>query len=136
MVYVSLEDALKMENTPYKPCESYVDKFNQYGQQYGLPPVMLAAFAMQESTCNNNIYDPAGTIGMFQLAPENCPDGVDCSDLDNNIKYACELIVQYLKDAGENVLGMVGNYVSPLLHSLSFPHLTYPRSCRTGGTPR
>ncbi|KAG8886220.1 hypothetical protein FRB97_006223 [Tulasnella sp. 331] len=110
MVYVSAEDALAMDNTPYGPCKSNLDKFNSYASKYNLPAIMLMSFAMQESTCNNNIQDPAGTIGMFQLAPENCPSGVDCTDIDNNFEYACKLIIQYLSDANGNVVKMVGAY--------------------------
>jgi len=109
LIYVTAEEALAMPNTPYAPCKSNMAKFNSYGAKYNLPPIMLMAFAMQESTCSQSVYNSAGTIGMFQLAPQNCK-GVNCKDLDTNFDQACKLIVQYLKDANDNVLQMVGAY--------------------------
>lgn len=38
-----------MPNSVYSACKPYVSLFEEYGDKYGLPPILLAAFAMQES---------------------------------------------------------------------------------------
>jgi hypothetical protein len=54
------------------PCAPYFDKFNSLGGQYGVPPIMLASFALQESTCNPDASGGNGESGMMQLGSENC----------------------------------------------------------------
>ncbi|WWD21715.1 hypothetical protein CI109_106202 [Kwoniella shandongensis] len=56
----------------FSPCASYIDKFNQYADQFGLKGIMLASFAMQESTCNPSATGGNGEAGLMQLAHENC----------------------------------------------------------------
>lgn len=46
---ISLTTALSMPNSVYSACKPYVSLFEEYGDEYGLPPILLAAFAMQES---------------------------------------------------------------------------------------
>jgi hypothetical protein len=110
IVYVDLETAISNGNT-FDACKPHVDLFNQYGKQYNIPPIMLAAFAMQESGCSQDVNNSAGTIGMFQLAPENCRHyQTDCEQLDGNIEAACKLIIDYMSAANGNVVAMVGGY--------------------------
>lgn len=46
--------------------------FEKYGKQLGLPPILLAAFALQESTCNANIAgDSGGAFGLMQITRES-----------------------------------------------------------------
>jgi hypothetical protein len=68
----------------FSPCADYIDKFTTYGAQYGsesiypctqliqVPPIMLASFALQESTCNEYATGPNGEYGLMQIAPINC----------------------------------------------------------------
>ena len=52
---------LKPGDIFYKSCSpEIIDTFNQVGKEIGVPPAFLAAFAMQESTCNPNAVAGAG----------------------------------------------------------------------------
>ena len=43
--------------------------FSKYGRQYHLDPLLLAAFAFQETMLNQNLISPGGAIGVMQLQP-------------------------------------------------------------------
>jgi membrane-bound lytic murein transglycosylase MltF len=73
----------------FAPCGPYIEKFKQYGAQYGsesgheqvesrtdwpVPPILLASFAMQESTCNQWATGGSGEAGLMQIALVNCGD--------------------------------------------------------------
>lgn len=45
---VDLNQAIKDPNTPFKTCSPYIEKFVSVGNQVGIPPILLASFAMQE----------------------------------------------------------------------------------------
>ena len=49
---VSLDEAILDPNSPFTPCKPYVSLFDKYAAETGLPPILIAAIAMQESTCN------------------------------------------------------------------------------------
>lgn len=46
---LTFEEALAMPNSVYANCEPYVKLFEKYAGKHKLPPILLAAFAMQES---------------------------------------------------------------------------------------
>lgn len=79
IVSISMEDALGMSDNQFGACSKYLDIFNAASTKYNIPVLMLASFAMQESTCNPNASS-GGTVGLFQLASANCPEGGDCMD--------------------------------------------------------
>jgi Transglycosylase SLT domain len=48
-----------------------------------VPPIILASFAMQESTCNPSAVGGAGEQGLMQITPDKCkgaPNG-NCKDI-------------------------------------------------------
>ncbi|KAL7419076.1 hypothetical protein Q5752_005912 [Cryptotrichosporon argae] len=97
---------------PFAACSDYFYLFNEYGPEYNIPPIMLASFALQESSCNQYATGGNGEAGLMQLAEANCdgaPDG-NCYDLDFNVKtgasYFSSLITQY----DGNVLEAIGSY--------------------------
>ena len=59
----------------FSPCADYIDKFKQYGAEFNVYPIMLASFAMQESTCNPGATGGGGEAGLMQIAPPNCEAG-------------------------------------------------------------
>jgi len=59
----------------FAPCADYIDKFKQYGAEFNVYPIMLASFAMQESTCNPGATGGGGEAGLMQIAPPNCESG-------------------------------------------------------------
>ncbi|RSH84341.1 uncharacterized protein EHS24_005861 [Apiotrichum porosum] len=93
----------------YAPCAPYFDKFYAASGKYNIPPIMIAAIAMQESTCQPELTGGGGEAGMMQLLGSNCdgaPNG-DCYDVDFNIDRG----VYYLRDridanGGSVLLGM------------------------------
>jgi hypothetical protein len=56
--------------------------FNKHASEFGLKPIMLAAFAMQESTCNPATVGGGGEQGLMQLTEDKCgaAPGGDCRD--------------------------------------------------------
>ena len=60
---VSLDEAILDPNSPFTPCKPYVGLFDKYAAETGLPPILIAAIAMQESTCN-----PTGERDQAYLA--------------------------------------------------------------------
>jgi hypothetical protein len=56
--------------------------FNKHASEFGLKPIMLAAFAMQESTCNPATVGGGGEQGLMQLTQDKCgaAPGGDCRD--------------------------------------------------------
>lgn len=84
-------------------------KFVTYGNKHGIPPMFLAAFAMQESTCN--AYISKG--GLMQITSDKwygAPNG-NPQDPDFNIDRGAEYFAGVLNgDAGGNVVRAVGEY--------------------------
>lgn len=67
----TLEDAGDL----FSPCAKYTSIFEKYGQQFNVPAIFLASFAMQESSCNPNTSgDNGGAIGLMQLTKDKCGD--------------------------------------------------------------
>lgn len=48
----SLDEAIAEDGSPFKACKPYVSLFDKYAAQNGLPPILVASIAMQESSCN------------------------------------------------------------------------------------
>jgi soluble lytic murein transglycosylase-like protein len=46
---ITLETALAMPNSVYETCKPYVGLFEKHAAANGMPPILLAAIAMQES---------------------------------------------------------------------------------------
>ena len=78
----SLSSALQSSSSPFKACAAYISIFEKYGNQYGIPAIMLASFAMQESSCNPETVGGAGEQGLMQITRDKCtgaPNG-NCRD--------------------------------------------------------
>ncbi|ORX35918.1 hypothetical protein BD324DRAFT_629536 [Kockovaella imperatae] len=94
----------------FAPCAQYIDMFNQYGSQYGIHPIMLASFAMQESTCNAGATGKNGEAGLMQITPANCQAGNNCWDPNYNIQRGAQLFSQMVASNGGNCIAAIGNY--------------------------
>ncbi|KAF9070131.1 lysozyme-like domain-containing protein [Rhodocollybia butyracea] len=113
--HVIVEDltaALQARNTPFAICAPYVDKFYQYGNQFDIPPIIIASFAMQESSCNHALVGGAGEQGLMQLTADKCTDAPrgNCQDIDYNIMTGTKFFRSLLDSHGGNVLLSVGSY--------------------------
>ncbi|KAI0321170.1 hypothetical protein OF83DRAFT_1168683 [Amylostereum chailletii] len=110
LVTVDLQSA---RNTAFAPCtDDMIGKFYQYGDKYGVPAIMLASFAMQESSCNPSTVGGGGEQGLMQISREKCNgrSDADCRDLDFNIDAGAKYFSQQLKNNGGNLLATVGQY--------------------------
>jgi len=72
LVTHSLSSALQSPSSPFKACSRFIWIFEKYGNQYGIPPIILASFAMQESSCNPETVGGAGEQGLMQITREKC----------------------------------------------------------------
>ena len=68
----SLATAYKKPDSPFKACSKYIKIFEKYGTQYGIPPILLASFAMQESSCDSEAVGGGGEQGLMQISLEKC----------------------------------------------------------------
>ncbi|GAA5963238.1 hypothetical protein JCM21900_006563 [Sporobolomyces salmonicolor] len=110
---LDLSTAQSMDNSVYTACKPYVGLFEKYGEREGVPPILLAAFAMQESSCNpSTTGDDGGAYGLMQITADKCgdaPDG-DCSDPEYNIKTAAAYFASTLAAHNSNFLLALGSY--------------------------
>ncbi|KAE9411246.1 lysozyme-like protein [Gymnopus androsaceus JB14] len=112
VVVQDLSKALADKNSPFLACSGYVDEFYKYGNEYGIPPIMLASFAMQESSCNPATVGGAGEQGLMQLTPDKCANapGGNCKDIDFNIGAGAKFLKSLLDENGGNVIPAIGHY--------------------------
>lgn len=111
--HVSIDQLIAAEldsSGVFSPCSAYFDKFKQYGGEFSVHPIMLASFAMQESTCNPSAVGGNGEAGLMQIAPPNCEAGHNCWDIDYNIRRGAQLFRQMVDANGGNVLAAIGAY--------------------------
>lgn len=118
--YVTIDDIVTKElssvawtpNSAFTACQPYVGKFEQYGAQVGIPAIVLASFAMQESGCNPATVGGAGETGLMQLTSDKCGNapGGNCADVDYNIQTGAQFFSQTLKDNGGDLLQSIGQY--------------------------
>lgn len=110
---ISLTSAMKLPNSPFQACKPFVPKFNSIGKSLGLPPILLAAFAMQESSCDPTTSgDDGGAFGLMQITQDKChgaPKG-NCNDVDFNIRTGAKYFAQVLKESDYNLLVAIGQY--------------------------
>ncbi|KAI0283580.1 lysozyme-like domain-containing protein [Russula aff. rugulosa BPL654] len=110
LVVVSLDSA---RHTTFSPCsDKIIAAFKTYGQRLGIPPIILASFAMQESSCNPYAVGGAGEQGLMQITQEKCkgaPNG-NCKDIEFNIRTGAEFFAATLASNGGDVFSTVGEY--------------------------
>jgi len=109
LVFVPLADALKMKGNQFEPCTDLLSIFQEVSASCGVPDIMLASIAMQESTCNPKAYS-AGSTGLFQLSSDLCSPYDDCYDSKSNTEGGCNYIQTLLKQFDGNILESIGNY--------------------------
>ncbi|GAA5898289.1 hypothetical protein JCM5296_001334 [Sporobolomyces johnsonii] len=110
---LDLSTALSMDNSVYTACKPYIGLFEKYGEKEGVPPILLAAFAMQESSCDaSTMGDDGGAYGLMQITEDKCgdaPDG-DCSNPEYNIKTAAAYFASTLSAHNSSLLLALGSY--------------------------
>ncbi|GAA5920242.1 hypothetical protein JCM1841_000438 [Sporobolomyces salmonicolor] len=109
---VSIEHALAT-NSVWKPCEPFIPLFEQIGIETGLPAILLAAFALQESTCNpNTMGDNGGAFGLMQITEDKCGgrNAKQCSEPEYNVRTAANYFKQELGNQNGAFLKALGAY--------------------------
>lgn len=97
-----------LDTAAYKRFQELVEIFSNYGEQYGVDYLMVAAQGYQESRLNQKARSKAGAIGIMQMLPSTASDknvGIaDISTADANIhagvKYLSFLRQRYFSDPG------------------------------------
>jgi hypothetical protein len=109
---VDLSTAVKQPGSPFKACQNFVGAFEKYAAQHGYPAILLAAFAMQESSCNPETVGGNGEQGLMQITKEKCKGapGGNCRDPDFNIRTGAAYFANNLKEDGGNILLSIGRY--------------------------
>ncbi|KZT07194.1 glycoside hydrolase family 23 protein [Laetiporus sulphureus 93-53] len=115
--------ALTITNTDsdnaFQPCAPYVELFEQHANETGIPSILLAAIAMQESECNADTEGGAGEQGLMQLTQDKCGDAPNgnCKDprisryaKAYNIRTGAHYFSSTLQNNGGNLLLTLGNY--------------------------
>ncbi|CAH7685952.1 lysozyme-like domain-containing protein [Phakopsora pachyrhizi] len=108
---VSLE--AEPAKTTFASCREYFPLFEKYGKKHNIPPIFLASFAMQESSCNPHASgDNGGAYGLMQITKDKCggAPGGDCSSPDYNVMMGAKTFADGLSSSNGNVLVALGAY--------------------------
>jgi len=112
IVVVDLNEAIQQDGSPFKACAPFVGLFNQYAAEFGLRAIILASFAMQESSCNPDTVGGGGEQGLMQITPEKChgaPNG-NCREPWFNIRTGAKYFADTLRDKNGDFLTALGAY--------------------------
>lgn len=107
-----LRAAVKMPGSPYQACTDYIEIFEAAGGEFSIPPLFIAAFALQESSCNPTTMGQGGETGMMQISADKCanaPNG-NCLDVWYNVRTATSYFADVIKACRGNVFEAVGQY--------------------------
>jgi len=112
LIAMDLSDALKDDNSPFQACEPYMWAFEQYAGQYNVPAILVASFALQESSCNPSAVGGAGEQGLMQLTSDHCngAPSAGCQDVGFNVQTGAKLFSDLLDQNNGNVLVAIGSY--------------------------
>jgi len=112
LVFRDLRSVVDNQNNVFKPCAPYLSLFEKYANMHGFPPILLASFAMQESSCNPDAVGGGGEQGIMQISQDKCGDAPngDCKNLDYNIGTAANFFHGLLASNNGNVLVCIGSY--------------------------
>ncbi|KAF8520453.1 glycoside hydrolase family 23 protein, partial [Hysterangium stoloniferum] len=112
VIAMDLDQAINSDGSPFKQCSDYIYLFKKYGNQHGIPPIMIASFALQESSCKPDTVGGAGEQGLMQLTKDKCGNapGGNCRDPDYNVKTGAQFFADTLASNGGDVLVSIGRY--------------------------
>ncbi|KAG1770489.1 glycoside hydrolase family 23 protein [Suillus occidentalis] len=112
IVTVDLSTVAYQDGSAFANCKDFVPTFEKYGSKYGIPAILLASFAMEESSCKPSTVGGAGEQGLMQLTNDKCvgaPKG-DCKDVDFNIGAGAKFFTQLLQENNGDLLSCIGHY--------------------------
>ncbi|KAG2015757.1 hypothetical protein CC2G_008997 [Coprinopsis cinerea AmutBmut pab1-1] len=107
-----LGSALEDPNSPFHACRDFIWIFEQVGGEFGIPPIMLASFAMQESSCRPDTVGGGGEQGLMQITQDKCggAPGGNCREPFFNIRTGARYFAQTLAANNGDVLISLGQY--------------------------
>lgn len=105
----NINDAVK---GVFAPCRPFVQFFQDASAKYGVPAMLIASIAMQESSCQAGVTGGNGEQGLMQITPEKCTGapGGNCKDPKFNIDTGARYLKGRIDAAGGNVLIGTGGY--------------------------
>ena len=136
MIYPpGLAAAANQPSSPFSQCKQYVADFEAAGATYNVSAFLLAAFALQESSCKADAVADAGTYGLMQLSQVSrafavislhsavprsitlvftssqgkCVN-VDCLDPKVNIKIGAAFLKQLMDSNPNNLFAVIGGW--------------------------
>jgi hypothetical protein len=104
LIYRDLAVVLTEDGNPFDACSQYLSMFQDMEAETGIPTILLASIALQESGCNPTVTGGAGEIGMMQITSEKCPQDGDCYDAATNIRIGAEYFKTVLETQCDNNL--------------------------------
>ncbi|KAG1775381.1 glycoside hydrolase family 23 protein [Suillus placidus] len=112
IVTVDLSAVAYRADSAFANCKDFISTFEKYGSRYGIPAILLASFAMQESSCKPSTVGGAGEQGLMQLTSDKCVDAPngDCKDVDFNIGAGAKFFSQLLNENDGDLLSCIGHY--------------------------
>jgi hypothetical protein len=108
--YVDLGSVINDPHSLFYACRDYLGDFNYHAGQTGLPAILLASIALQESSCNRYARGPNGEYGLMQLTGEKCPSNGDCLDPGTNIGIGARYLASTADSVGGNLAQAMGMY--------------------------
>ncbi|KAG8756316.1 hypothetical protein FRC14_003178 [Serendipita sp. 396] len=106
-------EVVNMPGNPFGGCSAYSQIFIDAGRDTGIPSTLLAAIAMQESSCQPWVTGRAGEVGMMQVTGEKCPNGYagpECYEPYTNVYIGARYLKGEIDRAGGNLLLAMGFY--------------------------
>jgi hypothetical protein len=113
MVYKDLATVLEQDGNVFSACKDYLHIFETMSSETGIPTILLASIALQESGCRPDVTGGAGEIGMMQITGEKCPQGypdASCYDAETNIRIGAEYMKKMIDQSNGNVVQAMGYY--------------------------
>lgn len=112
LIYKDLSTVLNQPNNPFNACKPYLWMFQQLSGETGIPTILLASIALQESGCNPGVTGGAGEIGMMQVTKEKCPNGDigKCYDAYTNIGIGARYLKTVIGWNNGNIAAAMGGY--------------------------
>lgn len=109
---VTPEQALAMEPQTWAACEQYFWIFEKAERETGVPAIMMASFALQESSCNANTRGGGGEYGLCQITKDKCEGRSDeeCLDPEFNVMKAASFFKSTLDGFNGALLPALGAY--------------------------
>jgi hypothetical protein len=111
IVYKDLATVLQKPGNVFEACAPYLNIFQSLSDETGIPTILLASIALQESGCRADVTGGAGEIGMMQITSEKCPtDGSNCFDPATNIGIGARYMKSRIDANDGNVAAGMGEY--------------------------